>query len=388
MEGFGMGFYLRKSFGFGPLRLNLSKSGLGASFGVKGARIGVNAKGQTYVHAGHAGFYFRETLRSAPPKSRADGQPPRVPSAERVDERVIESEASYALTDAAQQALVAELTRIHQRTSRVRIVGTFAVLILGGVTAGWLGSLSAPDVRLPWAWFAAIVVLGICAAFAFSKARAADERDGKVNLSFDLESDAAQRFTSLSSALVSLASCQRVWVVEKEQNTGDWKRNAGATTLVGRTVVQPASALPRGVESTHEVMCLPAGQQTLYFFPNALMVYDSHGVGAISYNQLKCEVGDVAFRENTDVPSDAQLLHHTWRYVNKNGGPDRRFSNNRQLPVMRYGVLTLTSTTGLNEMFQVSNPDVLGAVQQALSGLHAVHIESISNKPNSNRLEK
>jgi hypothetical protein len=27
-----MGFYLRKSFGFGPFRLDLSKSGLGASF--------------------------------------------------------------------------------------------------------------------------------------------------------------------------------------------------------------------------------------------------------------------------------------------------------------------------------------------------------------------
>ena len=29
-----MGWYLRKSFSFGPLRLNLSKSGLGYSFGV------------------------------------------------------------------------------------------------------------------------------------------------------------------------------------------------------------------------------------------------------------------------------------------------------------------------------------------------------------------
>ncbi len=29
-----MGFYIRKGFNFGPLRLNLSRSGVGASFGV------------------------------------------------------------------------------------------------------------------------------------------------------------------------------------------------------------------------------------------------------------------------------------------------------------------------------------------------------------------
>jgi hypothetical protein len=33
-----MAFYFRKSLRFGPLRLNLSKRGVGASIGVKGAR--------------------------------------------------------------------------------------------------------------------------------------------------------------------------------------------------------------------------------------------------------------------------------------------------------------------------------------------------------------
>jgi hypothetical protein len=57
-----MGFYLRKSFRLGPLRLNLSKSGLGASVGVKGARVGVDAKGKGYVAGGRGGLYFRERI--------------------------------------------------------------------------------------------------------------------------------------------------------------------------------------------------------------------------------------------------------------------------------------------------------------------------------------
>src|SRR5690349_16868313 len=54
-----MGWYLRKSISFGPLRLNLSKSGLGYSFGVKGARVGTGPRGN-YIHMGRHGLYYRQ----------------------------------------------------------------------------------------------------------------------------------------------------------------------------------------------------------------------------------------------------------------------------------------------------------------------------------------
>ena len=54
--------YLRKAFSFGPFRLNLSKSGLGLSFGVTGFRIGTGPKGP-YIHAGRGGLYFRKSLK-------------------------------------------------------------------------------------------------------------------------------------------------------------------------------------------------------------------------------------------------------------------------------------------------------------------------------------
>ncbi len=43
----------------GPLRLNLSKSGLGLSGGVTGARVGLGPKGP-YVHGGRHGMYYRK----------------------------------------------------------------------------------------------------------------------------------------------------------------------------------------------------------------------------------------------------------------------------------------------------------------------------------------
>ena len=63
-----MGFYIRKSFKIGPLRLNLSKSGLGASVGTKWARLGLSAKGKLYGHLGRGGLYQRQDLGSVDPE--------------------------------------------------------------------------------------------------------------------------------------------------------------------------------------------------------------------------------------------------------------------------------------------------------------------------------
>ena len=66
-----MGFYIRKSLRLGPIRLNFSKTGVGLSTGVKGARIGIDARGKRYLHLGRGGFYYRETLTNAEDESGA-----------------------------------------------------------------------------------------------------------------------------------------------------------------------------------------------------------------------------------------------------------------------------------------------------------------------------
>jgi len=65
-----MAFYLRKSFRMGPVRLNLSKSGLGVSTGVTGARIGLTSQGKAYFHAGRGGLYVRKYAPSSTPSYR------------------------------------------------------------------------------------------------------------------------------------------------------------------------------------------------------------------------------------------------------------------------------------------------------------------------------
>lgn len=64
-----MGLYIRKSFRSGPIRINVSKSGLGVSAGIKGARIATGPRG-TYLHGGRYGLYYRKKLPGSGKKTR------------------------------------------------------------------------------------------------------------------------------------------------------------------------------------------------------------------------------------------------------------------------------------------------------------------------------
>ena len=56
-----MGFFLRKSIKVGPFRINLSKSGIGVSGGIKGARISAGPRG-SQLNLGRKGVYYRKQL--------------------------------------------------------------------------------------------------------------------------------------------------------------------------------------------------------------------------------------------------------------------------------------------------------------------------------------
>ena len=98
--------------------------------------------------------------------------------------------------------------------------------------------------------------------------------------------------------------------------------------------------------------------ETLYFFPDRILVFAANGVGAISYDDFNLEIYDKRFIEDESVPPDAVVVDYTWQYVNRNGGPDRRFKENRELPICLYQELWFSSQSGLNKIIQLSRTGV------------------------------
>jgi hypothetical protein len=99
------------------------------------------------------------------------------------------------------------------------------------------------------------------------------------------------------------------------------------------------------------------------------LVFENNAVGAVAYESLDIRIERSNFSESDGLPSDAQVVGRTWQYVNKKGGPDRRFNNNPEIPIALYEEGHLGSTSGLNETIQCSMTEVIAPVKLAVDEL-------------------
>jgi len=92
-------------------------------------------------------------------------------------------------------------------------------------------------------------------------------------------------------------------------------------------------------------------------------------VGVVEYRDLRFSIEDAPFIETGNYPYEAKVIGKTWHYVNKHGGPDRRFKDNKEFPVVEYELITLSSSTGLLEAFMVSRKGVFSQIQEAVKAM-------------------
>ncbi|RUV82596.1 MAG: hypothetical protein E5Y35_06670 [Mesorhizobium sp.] len=114
-----------------------------------------------------------------------------------------------------------------------------------------------------------------------------------------------------------------------------------------------------------------------------ILVKDGNRYGAVPYGDLRTQFAPSNFIETGNVPSDAEVVGHTWAHPNKSGGPDRRFKNNRQIPICRYEALRLSSASGLNELVEFSKTNVSQPFCQAITALAQVHGAFRSSPPSA-----
>lgn len=339
-----MGFYIRKSIRVGPLRFNLSRSGIGVSAGIRGFRFGTGPRGN-YVHVGRHGIYYRATIPAA-------SAPRRLPDPVEVSNpanstdllQEVESGDVAAMRDSSSVELLGEFDRKRKTMRLAPAVGVAGIL---GVALALYGGSPL------WLSVTTIVV----GAGAFLAARIGDALRKTVVLFYELEGEAEQHFQSLHRAFELLRSSGSLWHVEARGQVRDRKRNAGADVVERRKRFRPSTQPPPFVKTNIEVPAIPLGGQTLYLFPDRILVFAAGGVGTVSYADLQIDRCATRFIEEGLVPADAKVVDRTWRYVNKKGGPDKRFKDNREIPVVLYEELHLTSPSGLNEIIQASRPE-------------------------------
>lgn len=339
-----MGFYIRKAISVGPFRFNLSKSGVGVSAGVKGLRFGTGPR-SNYVHMGRGGLYYRTTLPSG---SGGGNQASNSPKSQRSNTEIeneplkeIESAHITKMVDSSSADLVAEM---NDKRKKVRIWPFIATL---GAILTFIAFKNSEALNLALVLAVVTVVLTVFASIK-------DSLRKTTVLFFELEPEIEALYQKLHDSFGQLSSSSRKWHVEAEGAVKDRKRNAGATSVIKRTSISLGIGNPPYIKTNVSVPFIPVGEQTLYFFPDKVLIFEPNGVGAVSYPNLRVSVESTKFIEDGSLPRDAKVVDRTWKYVNKRGGPDKRFKDNRELPIVLYEDLNFTSNTGLNERIEIS----------------------------------
>ena len=106
-----------------------------------------------------------------------------------------------------------------------------------------------------------------------------------------------------------------------------------------------------------------------FFLPDVVLVKQYGRFGAIGYNDLHIRTQTSRFIEDGSPPADAQVVDRTWKHPNKGGGPDRRFRDDRLLPVCLYEVMHLSSASGANELMEFSRTGLVQEFSTALQDL-------------------
>jgi hypothetical protein len=110
----------------------------------------------------------------------------------------------------------------------------------------------------------------------------------------------------------------------------------------------------------------------MFIYPAFILYHLSHEAFAlVDIREASIDYNAASFIEEEAVPADAQLIGHTWKKANKDGSPDRRFANNYQIPILAYGDIRITSKSGLNEEYLISDASAAEGFAKAWSTFKA-----------------
>jgi hypothetical protein len=348
LEGKVMGVRYRKSINLGGgFKINLSKSGVGYSWGTKGYRITKTARGttrRTYSIPGTGISYIDETgdgSRTRKQNSSHRTNPIRKtqPSRGQIQQSLYSQTPERAIESADisqfKEAEVGTISEALERTIRLNWIGT---ILLWGLL---LGSAN------PLLWL--IPVIGAILKIAAHTA-------GRVALEYSLDPEKEDEHKRRIDAWQLLAEGTKEWQVLTEQYNSNRKINAGAGRLLKRVTCKIQKGHPYYLKTNVDTIQIALhNKERLIILPDKVFFVRKRKVGMIDYSDFRISVSSVRFVETDPVPKDAQVVGHTWQYVNKNGTPDKRFKNNRKIPVCLYGQVFLRSSSGLNVELQVSN---------------------------------
>ena len=370
-----MGWRFRKSFSPLPgIRLNFSPRGISTSVGVGPIRFYAGSQSAAVTaRIPGTGISYRQPIhlpRSAPEHSApTTPQPPipaiPTPAASMANE--IRSASTATLTseglEPVKELLIAAQAERAKLLPELRVAQNEAARLRSKHERwrnGWLFR------RLLRGYFAQLGEMSVEATEKEAELQE-QERLSRLATEFDLPENLKDAFGRVCDAAAMLSRSQRIWDTLSSTATDRYRERTTASHSIQRKPVAILLGSCDLIETSWKVPHLMnANGGEMFIYPAFILYHVSHEAFAlVDIRDANLDYNPTSFIEEEAIPTDAQLIGHTWKKANKDGSPDRRFANNYQIPILAYGDIRLTSKSGLNEEYLISNATAAQGFAQA-----------------------
>ena len=157
-----------------------------------------------------------------------------------------------------------------------------------------------------------------------------------------------------------LFQCCKIWDLTSQQETDKFRQRTIADKSFERKIITARTHKElEFIKSDIDNLYLPnMNGADIYIYPTFIVLFKNYKKFSIhDLKDVDISIQASSFQGEQGVPKDSEVIGYTYKYTNKNGQPDKRFSNNYEIPVVRYGDLQLRSNSGINDRYQFSDFD-------------------------------
>ena len=342
--------------------INLSKSGMSATIGVKGASVNIGEKG-AHLNTGipGTGVYNRKKIGGL------DNNKDSKVELEQNDDDFFEIQSLSAEQLTSENLFGLKAAIIESQKEKSRLKAVYEKLKKQYHFSSFLSV------------FSYLLIIG----FFYKKLhKIASERKNDMlqaekdytsyflDIEVNMDDELKKIYDDMKSSFHQLTKIHSIWDITSSQSIDKVRERSAASASIQRTRTNFEEKSLDFLTISDQAMVLNnKNGSDYYLFPGFIVAYESSNssFGIVDYKELNIESCKIKFIETQTIPTDTEVLGNTWKYVNKNGSPDKRFKDNYQIPIVEYYELNISNPKGISDSFQFSNVKVAEAFCVAFS---------------------
>lgn len=326
-----MGIRYRKSINLGKgFRVNMSKTGPGFSWGGKGYRItktaNGNIRGTAYIPG--TGISYQKDFGNPHKKIKTPSK--KQSTSKTTDKDIISFDNDLSKIH---PGAMADVIKANSQNRNNKIIAI--ILIVAGLGLTILNPL-----------FLLISIAGIALLF-YNKA------NEKIAIDYDMTDEAKEELDTTNSLLAGIMESDAVWLVKEIEEFDE--DSEASMRIIDRSPINFYEGTDGSIETNATSYTLESSSMKLIFLPDSLFIKEGNKMTALSFSEINMDLSKAVFLEDEKVPKDATILGKTYEHTNKDGSPDKRYKENRQLNLVEYGVLSLEKSPGLEILIVFSD---------------------------------